>query len=251
MSHLSCLQLPNKYQHLAFTFCKVFDLISIIPLREQQLSDRPFTWRDEFLAGSCFCSEGCVMLLWDEGGWPISHNDWGIHYCGSPSSSFSVAKGNVKVPLLPRVTLSYGHSTPPKALAPCVRAVHRYSVFSSPLLDRHPLPPCIWIMTGELNDLCHPYALLRNSPPPVASGTGCYSSNVQRINLTGYSMMLEVRHNLEPRVVILGRRGGEGHPRDSVTALFPPGLSLMSRALHTQHWNHSSSYKLHTSSPSI
>lgn len=104
---------------------------------------------------------------------------------------------------------------------------------------------------GGVEWLCHPHALLRNSPLPVASGTGCCSSNVQRINLTGYSMMLEVRHNLEPRVVTLGRRGGEGHPRDSVTALFPPGLSLMSRALHTQHWNHSSSYKRHTSSPSI
>lgn len=40
-----------------------------------------------------------------------------------------------------------------------------------------------------------------------------------------------------------------GRPRASVTVLFSPDLSLMSRAPHTQQWSHSSSYKLLLSAP--
>lgn len=56
-------------------------------------------------------------------------------------------------------------------------------------------------------------------PFPIVSGKECCSPKAQRINLTDDFVMLEVRHDLKPRVLIIGRRGSNRYPRDSMTVL--------------------------------
>lgn len=76
-------------------------------------------------------------------------------------------------------------------------------------------------MKGKLDDLIFTrYA--QKHPFPTASARGCRFSNVQSISLTDYFVLLEVGHDLKPKVVIMERKGGKGHLRNSMTVLLTP-----------------------------
>lgn len=73
-------------------------------------------------------------------------------------------------------------------------------------------------MKGKLDDLIFTcYA--QKHPFPTASVRGCCFSNIQRISLTDYFVMLEIGHDLKPKVVIMERGVGKGHLRNSMAVL--------------------------------